>query len=53
MLWTRRARPASGCRRRSLGVVRELRAQKRHVLGDGGRGSILTASPCTVDELQI
>ena len=30
--------------------VRELREQKRHVLGDGGRGSILTASlfPCTV-----
>ena len=25
--------------------VRELRAQARHVLGDGGRGSILTASP--------
>ena len=25
--------------------VRELRAQRRHVLGDGGRGSILTASP--------
>ena len=25
-------------------VVRELRAQRRHVLGDGGRGSILTAS---------
>ena len=24
--------------------VRELRAQRRHVLGDGGRGSILTAS---------
>ena len=24
---------------------RELRVQKRHVLGDGGRGSILTASP--------
>ena len=25
--------------------VRELHAQRRHVLGDGGRGSILTASP--------
>ena len=25
--------------------VRELLAQRRHVLGDGGRGSILTASP--------
>ena len=25
--------------------VRELRAQRRHVLGDGGRGSIQTASP--------
>ena len=25
--------------------VRELRAQRRHVLGDGGGGSILTASP--------
>ena len=25
--------------------VSELRAQMRHVLGDGGRGSILTASP--------
>ena len=25
--------------------VRELRAQRRHVLEDGGRGSILTASP--------
>ena len=25
--------------------VRELRAQRRHVLGDGGSGSILTASP--------
>ena len=25
--------------------VRELRAQRRHVLRDGGRGSILTASP--------
>ena len=25
--------------------VRELRAQMRHVLGDGGRGSIITASP--------
>ena len=25
--------------------VRELCAQRRHVLGDGGRGSILTASP--------
>ena len=25
--------------------VRELRAQRRHVLGDDGRGSILTASP--------
>ena len=25
--------------------VRELRAQRRHVLGDGGRGSILTAYP--------
>ena len=25
--------------------VRELRAQRRRVLGDGGRGSILTASP--------
>ena len=24
---------------------RELRAQRRHVLGNGGRGSILTASP--------
>ena len=25
--------------------VRELRVQKRHVFGDGGRGSILTLSP--------
>ena len=25
--------------------VRKLRAQRRHVLADGGRGSILTASP--------
>ena len=25
--------------------VRELRAHRRHVLGDGGRGSILTAPP--------
>ena len=25
--------------------VRELRAQRRHVLGDGGRDAILTASP--------
>ena len=25
--------------------VRELRAHRRHVLGDGGLGSILTASP--------
>ena len=30
--------------------VRELRAQRRHVLGDGGGGSILTASPFSLYE---
>ena len=30
--------------------VRELRVQRRHVLGDGGRGSILTASPFSLYE---
>ena len=28
--------------------IRELRAQRPHVLGDGGRGSILTASPFSI-----
>ena len=44
VLSTGRGHPASGHRRRSLGVE-ELRAQRRHVLGNGGRGSILTALP--------
>ena len=30
--------------------VRELRAQRRHVLGDGGGGSIVTASPISLYE---
>ena len=49
MLWTRRARPASGCRRRLLGVETTSASCARRggtcLEIDDGRGSILTASP--------